>query len=78
MRDILQPNWAMNTAYGKTKSEANDSQVQLSGTMDDLRALAKQCATFLLGHNVERDAVDLLEEMEKVQEIIQLVYENTF
>ena len=62
----------------ETESEANDSQVHLPGTMDDLRALAKQCATFLLGHNAEPDAVDLLEEMEIVQEIIQLVDENTF
>ncbi|EDR09498.1 uncharacterized protein LACBIDRAFT_178729 [Laccaria bicolor S238N-H82] len=47
-------------------------------TTEDLHALAKQCATFLLGHNAEPDAVDLLEEMEIVNEIATLVDENTY
>lgn len=54
------------------------AEAQLPGTTDDLRALAKECATFLLGHNAEPDAVDLLEEMEIVQDIAQLVDDNTY
>lgn len=51
---------------------------QLPGTIDDLRTLGKKCATFLLGHNAEPDAVDLLEELEIVSELTELVDENTF
>lgn len=54
------------------------TELKLPGTVDDLRALAKQCAVFLLGHNAEPDAVDLLEEMEIVDEIAQLVDDNTY
>ncbi|KAF8999058.1 armadillo-type protein [Cyathus striatus] len=60
------------------EQEQDKLAVQLPGTIDDLRALAKQCATFLLGHNAEPDAVDLLEELEVVNEISQLVDENTY
>ncbi|KAF8634856.1 hypothetical protein AX17_004104 [Amanita inopinata Kibby_2008] len=52
--------------------------VKLPGTIDDLRNLAKQCAIFLLSHNAEPDAVDLLDELEIVDEIANLVDENTF
>ena len=48
------------------------------GTIDDLRALAVECATFLLAHNAEPDAVDLLEELEIVDRIVDLVDENTY
>ncbi|KAF7378402.1 26S proteasome regulatory subunit RPN1 [Mycena sanguinolenta] len=51
---------------------------QIIGTIEDLHALAKECAVFLIGHNVEPDAVDLLEEMEIIDEIAQLVDDNTF
>ncbi|KAF8646742.1 hypothetical protein AX16_007083 [Volvariella volvacea WC 439] len=51
---------------------------QLPGTIEDLRALAKTCAAFLLSHNAEPDAVDLLEELEIVDEIADLVDENTY
>ncbi|PFH48077.1 hypothetical protein AMATHDRAFT_66236 [Amanita thiersii Skay4041] len=54
------------------------SLTQFPGTIDDLRNLAKQCAIFLLTHNAEPDAVDLLDELEIVDEIAQLVDENTF
>lgn len=54
------------------------SEPEIVGTMDDLRSLAKQCAAFLLTHNAEPDAVDLLEEMEIVDEIAQLLDDNTF
>src|SRR5262249_6479054 len=48
------------------------------GTVDELRALAMQCATFLLGHNAEPDAVDLLQELEIIDRIIELVDDNTY
>jgi 26S proteasome regulatory subunit N1 len=45
---------------------------------DDLIALAVTCAKFLLLHNAEADAVDLLEELESISAIIDLVDSNTF
>ena len=51
---------------------------ELPGTIDDLRTLGKKCATFLLGHNAEPDAVDLLEELEIVDKIVDDVDENTY
>ena len=48
------------------------------GTLDDLRALSLECASFLLQHNAEPDAVDLLEELEIVDRIVDLVDDNTF
>ena len=60
---------------GKDDPPAQD---KLIGTLEDLRALAKECAVFLIGHNAEPDAVDLLEELEIVDEIAQLVDDNTY
>ncbi|THH32578.1 hypothetical protein EUX98_g1629 [Antrodiella citrinella] len=51
---------------------------QSVGSIDDLRALGMECATFLLQHNAEPDAVDLLEELEIVSRIVEIVDENTF
>lgn len=53
-------------------------KAELIGSDDELRALAMECATFLLQHNAEPDAVDLLEELEIVERIIELVDENTY
>ena len=50
----------------------------VAGTIDELRALARECAIFLLAHNAEPDAVDLLEEMEITSEIVKLVDDNTY
>ncbi|KAJ6590579.1 armadillo-type protein [Mycena vulgaris] len=58
--------------------EETPAEVKLIGTIEDLRALAKECAVFLIGHNAEPDAVDLLEELEIVDEIAQLVDDNTY
>lgn len=52
--------------------------IESISTIDDLRALAMECATFLLQHNAEPDAVDLLEELEIVDRIVEIVDENTF
>ncbi|KAJ7910625.1 armadillo-type protein [Mycena leptocephala] len=59
------------------KEEA-PAKVEVTGTVEDLRALAKECAVFLIGHNAEPDAVDLLEELEIVDEVAQLVDDNTY
>ena len=48
------------------------------GTVDELHALSMQCATFLLAHNAEPDAVDLMEELEIVDRIAELVDDNTY
>ena len=52
-----------------------------TGSVDDQRNLANICATFLLEHNAEADAVDLLKEFgefERVDKLTDLVDENTF
>ena len=48
------------------------------GSIDDLKLLATQCAAFLLGHNAEPDAVDLLQELEIADTLVDLVDENTY
>ncbi|KAH9992275.1 armadillo-type protein [Russula vinacea] len=54
-------------------------QIPLSvGTLEDLHDLALVCATFLLEHNAEPDAVDLLEELEAIDRIVNLVDANTY
>ncbi|KAF8189875.1 armadillo-type protein [Mycena galopus ATCC 62051] len=58
--------------------EETPAEPKIIGTIEDLRALAKECAVFLIGHNAEPDAVDLLEELEIVDEIAQLVDDNTY
>lgn len=50
----------------------------LVGNVEDLQSLAMICAKFLLGHNAEPDAVDLLEELEIVDRIPELVDVNTY
>ena len=61
---------------GVEKESEEESTVP--GTVDDLRNLAIECATFLLQHNAEPDAVDLLEELEIVDKIVDIVDENTY
>lgn len=66
---------------GKDGEEAKKPavvKVVIEGTDDELKALGMQCATFLLGHNAEPDAVDLMEELEIVDRIAELVDENTY
>ncbi|KAI0293986.1 26S proteasome regulatory complex non-ATPase subcomplex Rpn1 subunit [Russula brevipes] len=59
--------------------ETDKPQVPLSvGTLEDLHDLALVCAKFLLEHNAEPDAVDLLEELEVVDRIVNLVDANTY
>jgi 26S proteasome regulatory subunit N1 len=61
-----------------SKEEVEPKAPPPPGTIDDLRDLARQCAKFLLSHNAEPDAVDLLEEMEIIGDIGDLVDENTY
>ena len=53
-------------------------KVVIDASNEELQALGMQCAAFLLGHNAEPDAVDLLEELEIVDRIAELVDENTY
>ncbi|EPS97459.1 26S proteasome regulatory complex non-ATPase subcomplex Rpn1 subunit [Fomitopsis schrenkii] len=69
------------TAALEKDSEASKEAAkppQVIGTIDDLQDLAMVCATFLLHHNAEPDAVDLLEELEIVNRISELVDDNTY
>jgi 26S proteasome regulatory subunit N1 len=52
--------------------------MEAEGDTTELRDLSYTCAKFLLAHNGEADAVDLLEELECIDKIIELVDENTF
>ena len=62
----------------KPVTNGSDGKAELIGTDDELRALAMECATFLLQHNAEPDAVDLLEELEIVERLVEIVDENTY
>ena len=53
-------------------------RVEASESITELRDLALVCAKFLLEHNAEADAVDLLEELECVDKITDLVDKDTF
>lgn len=53
-------------------------KITIEASNEQLQALGMQCATFLLGHNAEPDAVDLMTELEIVTRIAELVDENTY
>ncbi|KAJ7360749.1 hypothetical protein DFH08DRAFT_800191 [Mycena albidolilacea] len=59
------------------KNEA-PAKVELIGAIEDLRALAKECTVFLVGHNAEPDTVGLLKRLEILDEIAWLVDDNTY
>jgi len=61
-----------------TDNGFEDKKSEPAASLDELRSLAKECASFLLGHNAEPDAVDLMEEMEIIDDIADLVDENTY
>ncbi len=58
--------------------EKGKEKIEPIGTIEQLRAIGRECATFLLAHNAEPDAVDLLEELEIVDQIADLVDDNTY
>ena len=46
--------------------------------VEELRSLAVECAKFLLHHNAEPDAVDLLEALEVVDQLVSLADKDNF
>ncbi|CAE6540545.1 unnamed protein product [Rhizoctonia solani] len=67
----------------RTGTGGEPGQERLSGKegdegIEELRELGLTCAKFLLKHNAEADAVDLLLELECIDRIISLVDANTF
>jgi 26S proteasome regulatory subunit N1 len=60
------------------ENNSAEPDIELPGTIEDLRGLAKQCALFFLDHNAEPDTVDLLEELEIINGITRLVDEITY
>lgn len=60
----------LGTEYTQRKEEGEE--------VDDLVELALSCARFLLLHNGEADAVDLLEELESISLIVNLVDANNY
>lgn len=66
------------TAREERGEEEAQKESKVVGTIQDLHSLGMECATFLLRHNAEPDAVDLMEELEIVERIVELVDENTF
>ena len=53
-------------------------KVIIEASNEELHVFGMQCAVFLLGHNAEPDAVDLLEELKIMDRIVELVDENTY
>ncbi len=64
--------------FDETGEEKTTDENRVPDTVEDLQALAIECATFLLQHNAEPDAVDLLEELEIVDRIVDIVDDNTY
>lgn len=60
------------------ESKEKPVKVVIEGTNEELRVLGVQCAKFLLSHNAEPDAVDLMDELEIVDQIADLVDDNTY
>lgn len=58
--------------------EEYESRVESKQDVEDLFQLAREIIPFFLSHNAEADAVDLLLELEKIDEIIPYVDETTF
>ncbi|PBK94674.1 hypothetical protein ARMGADRAFT_1097225 [Armillaria gallica] len=58
--------------------EKGKEKIEPIGTIEQLRAIGRECATFLLAHNAEPDAADLLEELELVDQIADLVDDVTY
>lgn len=54
------------------------SRQEERGDIGELRDLGVVCAKFLLAHNAEPDAVDLLEELEFISKLTDLVDENIY
>lgn len=51
---------------------------ELMQDIDEVHNLGIECAKFLLLHNAEPDAVDLLEELEIIDKLVGIVDENNY
>ncbi|EJD06845.1 26S proteasome regulatory complex, non-ATPase subcomplex, Rpn1 subunit [Fomitiporia mediterranea MF3/22] len=60
------------------RMEKEEDKTEKHRAIDELRSLSMECAKFLLRHNAEPDAVDLLEELEIAERLIGLVDENNY
>lgn len=60
------------------EGEASSSSKKAKYTAEELNELALRLVPFLLSHNGEADAVDLLLELESIHSIIPFVDENTY
>ncbi|KAL5504235.1 RPN1 [Sanghuangporus vaninii] len=58
--------------------EKEEEQADKDMGVEELRTLGVECAKFLLLHNAEPDAVDLLEELEIADRLIGLVDDNNY
>ncbi len=63
---------------GDGEGEEGADEEKLDVSVDELRSLAMECSKFLLGHNAEPDAVDLLDELEIGERLAEVVDENTY
>ncbi|KAJ7145355.1 armadillo-type protein [Mycena crocata] len=66
------------TPVAEAGKEETAAPTKPIGTIEQLRALAKECSVFLIAHNAEPDAVDLLQDLEIIDEIAELVDDNTY
>lgn len=53
-------------------------KIVIDASHEELQALGMQCGKFLLEHNAEPDAVDLMTELEIVARLTELVDDNTY
>ncbi|KAH7104979.1 26S proteasome regulatory complex, non-ATPase subcomplex, Rpn1 subunit [Auriculariales sp. MPI-PUGE-AT-0066] len=60
------------------RTEQPDTPTNVNADPERLQGLAIECANFLLRHNAEADAVDLLNELEVIDRIVELVDKDTF
>ncbi|KAL5525680.1 hypothetical protein ACEPAG_7016 [Sanghuangporus baumii] len=58
--------------------EKEEEQADKDISVEELRSLGVECAKFLLLHNAEPDAVDLLEELEIADRLTGLVDDNNY
>ena len=67
----------MDSEYlARKEEEEKEEKEERTETIDNLHALATDCAKFLLLHNAEPDAEDLLEKLEIANRLVGLVDSN--
>ena len=68
----------LGSEYTLRLEKEDEDQEEKDAKVEELRALTIECAKFLLLHNAEPDAVDLLEELEIADRLIGLVDDNNY